>query len=530
MRIQTGMTGRGGEKMKRKTYVRRGAIILAVMMLVSLCGMLPTAALAEGAPDPAASPQEAAPLQDHLVSTKHTAVINGTELAYTAETGTVVLTTGGETCEIFYTAYTLDGVEDRTERPITFAFNGGPGVCSMYLHVGCLGPRCIELDENGYAVRMPTRIIDNNNSLLDITDLVFIDAVGTGYSRAAGSSGIDAFIGYENDNRTIGDFIRQYVSRNDRWESEKYLIGESYGTVRAVGVCEYLADAYGMYLNGLALISSANDYLTLDPDPGNELPYALLLPTCAADAWYHGRVGEAYRQMELEDYLDEVRAFVKTEYVPALFAGNELTESETDALAEKMAAYIGLSKEFISDRNLRISLEDFATELLRDQKLTVGRLDGRITGPSTGGSLGDGESDPSGAVSGIVFSSAVNDYIANELGFRTDREYITADLSIEHNWRYPIGGEGGYMNQEDTVYTCMSRNSFLKVWVLCGYYDGATPFHAAEWVYRHVFLNEDSKDRLSFTYYPSGHMIYMVQDAFDQFRADAENWYGLESR
>ena len=235
--------------------------ILAVMMLVSLCGMLPTAALAEGAPDPAASPQEAAPLQDHLVSTKHTAVINGTELAYTAEAGTVVLTTGGETCEIFYTAYTLDGVEDRTERPITFAFNGGPGVCSMYLHVGCLGPRCIELDENGYAVRMPTRIIDNNNSLLDITDLVFIDAVGTGYSRAAGSSEIDAFIGYENDNRTIGDFIRQYVSRNDRWESEKYLIGESYGTVRAVGVCEYLADAYGMYLNGLALISSANDYL-----------------------------------------------------------------------------------------------------------------------------------------------------------------------------------------------------------------------------------------------------------------------------
>ena len=172
MRIQTGMTGRGGEQMKRKTYVRRGAIILAVMMLVSLCGMLPTAALAEGAPDPAASPQEAAPLQDHLVSTKHTAVINGTELAYTAEAGTAVLTTGGETCEIFYTAYTLDGVEDRTDRPITFAFNGGPGVCSMYLHVGCLGPRCIELDENGYAVRMPTRIIDNNNSLLDINDSI----------------------------------------------------------------------------------------------------------------------------------------------------------------------------------------------------------------------------------------------------------------------------------------------------------------------------------------------------------------------
>ena len=519
--------------MEKKKGFRRGAFLLALVMLVSLCcGMLPAEAMAEGAPDPAVSSQEAAPLQDNLVTTKHIAVINGKELAYTAEAGTMVLTTGGETCEIFYAAYTLDGVGDRSDRPITFAFNGGPGCCSMYLHMGCLGPRRLELDEDGNVLRMPTRVVDNKNSLLDITDLVIIDAVGTGYSRPAGNSKLEAFLGYENDNRTMGDFIRQYVSRNDRWESEKYLVGESYGTVRAVGVCEYLANRYSMFLNGLALVSTANDYATLCLGGGNELPYAVYFPTYAADAWYHGKVGEEYRQMELADFLDEVRKFVETEYVPALFAGNHLTENEKDALAEKMAAYIGLSKEFIEGRNLRISLEDFVPELLRDQKLSIGRLDGRISGPVTSGSLDVGDSDPSGAWMGVTFASAANDYIANELGFRTDREYIPInyDIDEEKNWPFPVTAGIGYISQENTVYECMSKNSFLKVWVLCGYYDGATPFYAAEWVYRHVFLNEESRDRLSFTYYPCGHMIYMVQDAFDQFRADAEAWYGVENQ
>ena len=517
--------------MKRKIRSLAAVFLLAGMVLTAACsGSAPADAQTEEPAETSEAAQAAEPLQDDLVTTKHTAVIDGKELAYTAEAGTMALTTGGETCEVFYTAYTLDGTEDLSDRPITFAFNGGPGCCSMYLHIGCLGPRRLALDENGSAVRMPTRMVDNNCSLLDITDLVFIDAVGTGYSRPAGDSKIDAFIGYKNDNRTMGDFIRQYVSRSDRWESEKYIAGESYGTTRAVGVCKYLAETYSMYLNGLILISSANDFGALSDSGENDLADALLVPTFAADAWYHGRAAEACRQMELEEYLGEVREFVEKEYVPALFAGTRLTESETDTIAEALSGYTGLSKDFVLNNNLRISMDDFSVELLRDQKLRIGRYDGRITGPVTSGSLEDGESDPSDAASELAYGSAMNDYAASELQYRTDRPYIPMDNDIGDNWSFPVDAGWGYMSQEKTIYECMSKNSFLRVWVLCGYYDGATPFYSAEWVYSHVFLNDSCKDNLSFTYYPCGHMIYMAQDSLEQFRGDAAAWYGQGSK
>jgi carboxypeptidase C (cathepsin A) len=484
----------------------------------------------EDTPEAGSAPQDFSSqgeeeVQDHIVTTNHTAVIQGKELSYTAQAGTMVLETGGNNCEIFFTAYTLDGVEDPSTRPVTFAFNGGPGSASIYLHVGCLGPRRIDVDENGYAKTMPVKMVDNENSLLDLTDLVIIDAVGTGYSRSLEDS-IDPFVGYDNDNRTFGDFIRQYINRNNRWGSEKYVAGESYGTPRAVGICKYLADTYSLYLNGLILISSINDFSATVFTEGNEIPYATFIPTYAADAWYQGVLAREYQDMELEAYLDVVRGFVDNEYVPALFNGSQLTEEELDALAEKYAGYTGLKKEYVLRSNLRVELDDFLTELLKDQKLVVGRMDGRMTGPATTGSMDGGESDPSNLSFNLSFGNAFNNYIVSELGFQTDRPYIPTNDEVNASWSFPISPWGGYVSQEQVIHDCISQNPFLKIWVLCGYYDGATPFHTVEYTFRHVFLNDDLKDHVSFTYYPCGHMIYMEKASFDKFRADAQNWLG----
>ena len=469
-------------------------------------------------PDQAPSDQSVPEqVQDNIVTTKHTALIQGKELSYTANTGTMFLETNGKTCEIFFTAYTLDDVADPADRPVTFAFNGGPGACSMFLHAGCLGPRRIDVDENGYTLSMPARMKDNNNSLLDITDIVFIDAPGTGYSQPVGTSEISDFIGYENDICTFGDFIYQYINRNGRWLSEKYVAGESYGTMRAVGICDYLAGMYSMNLNGLMLISSINDISGLMFGGSNEIPYATFIPTFAADAWYHGVIAK--------EYLNEVRSFVENKYVPALFKGSGLTEDEKDAIAERYAGYTGLSKEYVLSVNLRVALDDFCAELLKDQKLMVGRYDGRITGPITSGSLENGDSDPSNAAFTLGFGNSFNYYLTEELGFHTDRPYIPMSSDVNIGWAFPIDTWGGYLNQQQTVYECISKNPFLKVWVLCGYYDAATPFYSAEWVFRHVFLDEAHSGNLSFTYYPCGHMIYMEKKSFDKFRKDAEAWY-----
>lgn len=511
---------------------KRNALLLAVLMLmtagpVSVC-------YAEAAEEPQAeavtssdfvSPAEqGSSFQDNIVTTNHTAVIQGKEISYTAQAGTMFLETGGSNCEIFFTAYILDGTEDPSDRPITFAFNGGPGSCSMPLHVGCLGPRRVDVDKNGYAKTMPAKMTDNENSLLDLTDLVIIDAVGTGYSRSLEESE-DPFIGYYYDVRTFGDFIRQYVNRNNRWGSKKYVAGESYGTTRAIGLCKYLADAYSMNLNGLILISSVNDFSAIFPAEGNEMPYAMLIPTFAADAWYQGVLAPEYQGMQLEDFLEEVREFVEGEYVPALFQGSRLTEEEMNALAEKLAGYTGLKKEYVLGSNLRVDLDSFLVELLKDRKLVVGRYDGRITGPHTGDSMDNGQDDPSGTAFDLSFGNAFNNYVVSELGFQTDRTYIPLSDEINDAWTFSLSSWGGYMSQEKVIHECISKNPFLKIWVLCGYYDGATPFYSAEYTFSHIFLNEGQKDSLIFTYYPCGHMIYMEKQSFDQFRKDAEAWF-----
>lgn len=472
----------------------------------------------------AAAPAPVAPPQDHIVTSEHSAVIRGSKLYYTVDAGTMVVTTEGGQCELFFAAYTVKENEDKADRPVTFVFNGGPGSSSEWMHLGFLGPRRIAFDENGNVSQFPARIEDNAYSILDITDLVFIDPVGTGYSRPAEGAEMENFIGYENDNRTVGDFIRLYVSRYGRWSSPKYLAGESYGTIRAVGLTKYLSDKYGLGLNGIMLISSINDFATMMEQKPSDYTYALYLPTYAADAWYHGRLAPSYQAMSIEELLAEVRAFAGGEYLAALFAGRRLSDSSKESVAARIAAYTGLDQKDVLQANLRVLYWDFCEKLLRDQKLVIGRIDGRYTGPATGGSMADGDADPSMAALGDVFGTAVNQYIIDELGFSTDRHYEPLSIDVNSKWKYPTSEISGF-GQEEIVYEAMSKNRFLKVWVLCGYYDMATPFFAAEWVYDHVFINRDYEKNLQFTYYPSGHMIYMHEPSLAEFREQAEQWY-----
>ena len=475
---------------------------------------------------PPASAQGTAPVkpEDHLVTTEHSAVIRGQKLDYTATAGTMAVETKGGICEIFFTAYTAEGIDDASERPITFVFNGGPGSSSEWMHMGFFGPRRIACDENGQITQFPAPVEDNEYSILDITDLVFIDPVGTGYSKPAEGADLMSFIGYENDNRTVGDFIRLYVSRYGRWASPKYLAGESYGTIRAIGLAKYLSDTYSLGLNGIMLVSSVNDFTTMMENRPSDYTYALYLPTYAADAWYHGRLAPQYQEMELEDLLQEVRAFAGGEYLSALFKGRRLDDAERDEIASKIAAYSGLDVKDIIKANLRVRYGDFCEKLLSDRKLVIGRIDRRYTGPATGGSLAGGESDPSVAALGDAFGMAVNQYIIGELDYHTDRHYEPLSLEVNEKWIYPTSETSGF-NQEQIIYEAMSKNRFLKVWVLCGYYDMATPFFAAEWVYDHVFLNREYEKNLQFTYYPSGHMIYMHEPSLAKFREQAESWY-----
>jgi len=492
--------------------MKKGLALLLIIFLMTAC----LTAAAEAV--------DSAPREDRLVVTHHTATIQGQEIAYTATAGTMAMSTALGDYDLFFVAYTLDGVEDPASRPITFAYNGGPGAASAYINLGLLGPDHLSLDEEGKIARVPTGYEPNDCSLLDLTDLVFIDPVGTGYSRAAGETDANVFYSYPTDIQSVGDFIIQYINRNQRWASPKYLAGESYGTTRTAGLCSYLMEQCHVNLNGLMMVSSINNYASAHFGEGNDLPYAGFLPTYAAIAHYHGKVADEYRDVELEAFLDEVRDFAGGEYWSALFKGSRLMDDEKGALAEKIAGYTGLKKELILRKNLRIDMDTFCTELLGDQNLFVGRVDGRYTGPAVAGSIEDAVADPS-ATTTVAYIEAAQDLYTRKLQYRADVSYEALSLAVNAAWTFP-GQQNAILSQERILHDCMSKNPLMKVWVICGYYDLATPFFAAEWTYSHLFLSEDLQDNLSFTYYPSGHMFYQHEPSLRQFRADAEAWFG----
>jgi carboxypeptidase C (cathepsin A) len=457
--------------------------------------------------------------EEKVVQTRHTVRVGGQEIKYTATAGTILLKLedGTPKASVFYVAYTRDDVSDMAKRPVTFTFNGGPGAASIWLHLGALGPRRVEMGDAGALLAPPYKLVDNEYSLLDVTDLVFIDPVTTGYSRAVPGEPDKQFHGVEEDIHSVGDFIRLYATRNRRWTSPKFLAGESYGTTRAAGLSGYLQQRYGMYFNGIILISSILNFQTAGFDTGNDLPYILYLPTYTAIAWYHKKL-PADLQGDLQKAVQESRNFAAHEYADALMVGDGLPAARRTEIAQKLSRLTGLSGEYLERSNLRIEIQRFDKELLRDQRRTVGRLDGRFTGIDEDAAGARPEYDPSLAAIVGPYTATFHDYVRGELKFESDLfyEYLTARV---RPWNYEPY-ENRYLNVAETLRVAMTQNPFLRVFVGKGYYDLATPFYAAEYTFDHLSLDESLRSHLSGGYYEAGHMMYVHHPSLVKLKAD----------
>jgi carboxypeptidase C (cathepsin A) len=468
--------------------------------------------------------EEEKPTPEERVSvTQHTLRLGDRVLAYTVTAGTIILKEEDQEkgekpkASVFYIAYTLDGVEDQSQRPITFSFNGGPGSSSVWLHLGVLGPKRVLTDEQGNAYPPPYRLVENEYTLLDKTDLVFIDPVSTGYSRAVPGEKAEEFHNIKKDIESVGDFIRLYTTRNKRWASPKFLIGESYGTTRAAGLSGHLQGEHGMYLNGIMLVSTVLNFQAYNFDPGNDLPYILFLPTYTATAWYHNRL-DASLQANLHKTLAEVEAFALNEYTLALMKGSTLAAEDRERIVEKLALYTGLSQRYIEQTDLRINIFRFTKELLRDQALTVGRLDSRFTGIDRDSAGEQFEFDPSYAVIQGVYTATLNQYVRADLQFESDLPYeILAPLY--EKWKYDTY-QNQYVNVAETLRQAIATNPALHVFVANGFYDLATPYFATRYIFNHLGLDEKLRGNISMVDYEAGHMMYIHLASLRQLKQD----------
>ncbi|HEX5130630.1 MAG TPA: hypothetical protein VFV90_12830 [Usitatibacter sp.] len=454
--------------------------------------------------------------KDQVSVTRHRARINGKQVAYTVTCGTMVLKEEAEKegksegekarAQVFFVAYTLDDVKDRARRPLTFSFNGGPGSSSVWLHLGILGPRRVALDDEGFAPEVPGRLVPNEFSLLDASDIVFIDPVGTGFSRMVEGEKVGEYHEYQRDLESVGAFIRLYTSRYGRWGSPKYLIGESYGTTRASGLAFHLIERHAMYLNGVMLVSCALDFQLLHFDHANDLPPTLFLPTYAATAWYHKRLGRDLQKKGVAKVVAEAEEFAAGEYAHALFRGARLPANERKAVVAKIARYTGLTPEYVDRTDLRVDIFRFCKELLRDQGRTVGRLDTRYTGVDRDSAGERFEFDPAMAEIRGAYSAAMNAYVRDELRFGPDLPYeVSRPLWMTWGWK---DFTNRFAQIGDSLRKAMSVNPRMKVLVASGYYDLATPHFAADYSFDHLGLPQSLRGNLEFSYYEAGHMMY----------------------
>ncbi len=472
---------------------------------------------------------------DQISETRHTIEIDGEQISYVVMAGTIVLKEEQEGEEkksegekpkasIFFVAYTKeqpdggDGAAKGYARPITFSFNGGPGSSSVWLHLGLLGPRRVQVtDADNHPLSPPYKLDDNLHSLLDVTDLVFIDPVSTGYSRAVEGEKASQFHDFKKDIEAVGEFIRLYTTRFKRWSSPKFLIGESYGTTRAAGLSGYLQDRHGMYFNGIMLVSTILNFQTARFVPGNDLPFVLFLPTYAATAWYHRKLSEDL-QANLLMTLAEVEAFAMSSYTLAMMKGDSLSGSEREEIAERLVRYTGLSRQYIEQTNLRINIYRFVKELLRDQRRTVGRLDSRFTGIDRDAAGEAYEYDPSYALIQGAYTATLNDYVRAELGFESDLPYEILTSRVRP-WRFDEH-QNEYVNVAETLRAAMSKNPSLKVFVANGYYDLATPYLATRYTFDHMELDASLRNNLTMKHYEAGHMMYIHEESLAALKQD----------
>ncbi len=449
---------------------------------------------------------------DDLITTGHTLRAGDRELRYTATAGRIVLRAEGHTddkfdgheakAEMFVAAYTLDDADPRT-RPITFAFNGGPGSSSVWLHMGLLGPRRVLMGDAGALLPPPYELVDNVESLLVHSDLVFIDPVSTGYSRPTTGEKSKDYHGYTGDVQSVGEIIRLWTSRHGRWMSPKYLCGESYGTLRAAALARHLQQRFGMYLNGLMLISSVLDMGTLEFEGHNDDPYVAYLPTYAAVAHYHGLHGDR----PLREVLTAAEEYAAREYPWALSRGSRLSGAERAEAVRRIAALTGLSEDYVDRVDLRVEHVRFFTELLRTRRRTVGRLDARFLGWESDYGMERWNSDPSfNAILG-PYTAAMNHYVRAELEYANDLPYEILTDRV-HPWSYKEF-EGQFVQVAHDLSAAMRANPHLRIYVACGYYDGATPYAAAEQTFARLDIPAELRGNIEFNYFEAGHMMYV---------------------
>jgi len=466
---------------------------------------------AEGAP--AGAVRKGPPPEEKTSVTHHKAMVGGQEISYTATAGNYIIKSddGEPKASIFFVAYVKDEVPDESKRPVAFVYNGGPGSGSLFTHMG-LGPRRIALTDDGHAMAAPYSIVDNNDSFLDAADLVFIDAVSTGYSRAMPGEDAHQFYGVVNDATIFSDFIYQYLVRNERWASPKFLLGESYGTTRSAQLSSILQHRHEIYLNGIALISSV-----AFANWGADDRTRFFLPTMVTSAWYHHLLSPDLEKLTVEQIAQQARDFAHGEYAAALEKGDQIPPAEYKKVVADLARYTGLSPKYIEETNLRISPFRWFKEIERDKRKTVGRLDARFEGRDVDAAGERDEYDPSEASYEGAYVAMFQDYVRRELKWNTDMYYtVTANVRPWDN------GQPGAV--AESLRSAMTQQRYLKVLVACGYYDFATPFNGIEQTVSHMMLEPEIRKNISFSYYEAGHMMYIDKKAREKLHHDMDGF------
>ena len=450
--------------------------------------------------------------------------LGGTVLNYLAQTGTipVLKEDGTKLANVFYVYYAATDADGRRlasrdpNRPVMFCFNGGPGASAVWLHLGGLGPRRVDLAPEGLTPASFARAVENPHSILDAVDLVFVDPVSTGLSRVAKGEKVEQFLGVEEDIRSVGEFVRLFTTREQRWASPKYLCGESYGVLRVAGMANYLQSKHGLFSEGLVMLSGLVDFQTILSHRGNDLPYVLFLPTMTATAHYHGKLsGEL--QANLEQAVAESRAFAQGEYATALLQGNDLPEAARKQIADRLARLTGIPAADVLRQELRVDPGFFRKALLRDANRVVGRFDARVLGQDNApGELRSGY-DPSYTNISGGFASAINNYIRGELGYESDHPYHILNHSLPWRWH---NYENRYVSTGEQLAQAIQDNPRMRVLVLCGRRDLAVPEDSMRYSVSHLPIPEASRPNVRFSLYESGHMMYLYRPDAEKLRKD----------
>ena len=491
------------------------ASFFSMFSLMGLFAQTPPPAPAAAAPPPKKEDEKP-------VVTKHSIQLGGKTLNYTVTVGMMPIKTdtGDTEANMFYMAYTVERTQGAPLRPLTFSFNGGPGSASVWLHMGALGPRRVKLNDDGSMPAPPYQLVDNEATWLDLTDIVFIDPVNTGYSRAAKPELTKKFLGLEGDVASIGEFIRLYLTRNERWTSPLFLAGESYGTTRAAGLSGYLIDR-GIAFNGIVLLSTVLNFQTLQFTKGNDLPFELILPTYTATAWYHKKLSPDL-QKDFHQALAESETWALGGYADMLAKGDRLTASERDTAITKLSRLTGLSQEYVGLSNLRVEIQHFVKELLRDKRETVGRLDSRLKGTDALGTAERSEFDPAISTIRPPYTATFAQYLRSDLGYQSDQPYFILGEGVK-GWKW--GAVNSFADTSDPLRSAFSKNPYMKLFVGYGYFDLATPYFAAQYTLSHAGFPAGTRKNITEKYYDAGHMFYIELQSLRQLKKDIAEFF-----